>query len=304
MKRIFSDFMRALNNNSFVFTSEIEPKKTVNVEGIVNIAKKLKNYVIACNITDNPRAHAYMNSIIASYIIQKEAGMETICHMTVRDRNRLALISDILGAYVLGIRNILAITGDHTTMGDNPSALPVYDLDSTQFIKMVRRMIDEGVDLAGNKINGEIKMHIGAVGNPNANPLEPEIYKVRRKIMAGAEFIQTQIVFDLDKAKRFIEEINAPPPYVLIGIFPCNSYKMADFIDKKIPGISVPAEYKEELRRAEGFKDKINEVNIEYFSEMIKELRKTTRASGVHIMTIKYEDIVCKIIENVKSIMN
>lgn len=300
MKRVFSNFMKALCDNSFVFTSEIEPKKTVDPEGIVNSAKKLKNYVIACNVTDNPRAHAYMNSIVASYIIQRDVGLETICHMTVRDKNRLALISDVLGACALGIKNILAITGDHTTMGDNPNAMPVYDIDSTQFIYMVRRMVDEGVDLAGNKINGEVKVHIGAVGNPNADPLEPEIIKVRRKIAAGVEFIQTQIVFDIEKAKQFIEELKAPPPFVLIGIFPCNSYKMAEFIDKKIPGISVPDEYKEALKKANEDKEKIDESNIEYFSKMIKELKRTTRASGVHIMTIKYEDIVGKIVESVK----
>lgn len=300
MKKIFSEFMRALCNNSFVFTSEIEPKKTVNPEGIINLAKKFKNRVIACNVTDNPRAHAYMNSIIASYIIQRDVGLETICHMTVRDRNRLALISDLLGACALGIKNILAITGDHTTMGDNPNAMPVYDIDSTQFVYMVRKMVDEGVDLVGNKINGEVKIHIGAVGNPNADPLEPEIIKVKRKIMAGVEFIQTQIVFDVEKAKRFIEELKAPPPFILIGIFPCNSYKMAEFIDRKIPGISVPDEYKEALRRANENKEKIDESNIEYFSEIIKELRKTTRASGVHIMTIKYEDIIGKIVDSVR----
>ncbi|MEM0286203.1 MAG: methylenetetrahydrofolate reductase [Candidatus Methanomethyliaceae archaeon] len=302
MKRIFSEFMKALYNNSFVFTTEIEPKKTVNPEGIINLARKFKNHVIACNITDNPRAHAYMNSIAASYIIQREVGLETICHMTVRDRNRLALISDVLGACALGIKNILTITGDHTTMGDNPNAMPVYDIDSTQFIYMLRKMVDEGIDLAGNKIDGEVRVHIGAVGNPNANPFEPEILKIKRKINAGVEFIQTQIVFDVERAKRFIEELKAPPPFILIGIFPCNSYRMAEFIDKKVPGISVPNEYKEVLKKANENKEKIDESNIEYFSEMIKELKKTTRASGIHIMTIKYEDIVGKIIDSVKGI--
>ncbi|MEM3581051.1 MAG: methylenetetrahydrofolate reductase [Candidatus Bathyarchaeia archaeon] len=302
MRRAYSDFMKALNDGKFVFTGEIEPKKTTKLEGIIEAAKVLKNHVVACNVTDNPRARAYLSSLVASYVIQRDVGLETICHMTVRDRNRLALISDLLGASVLGIKNVLVISGDHTTGGDNPGAMPVYDLDSTQFVQMVRGMVDKGIDLNGNPIDGMVKLHVGVVGNPNADPLEVELCKVERKIDAGAEFIQTQIVFDIEKAKRFIKELNSSVP-VLIGIFPCKSYRIAEFIANKIPGISVPKEYIEGLKSAgvsgNGSEieiiNKIDIVNVEYFSTLIKELRRTTKTAGIHIMTMGYESIVGKI---------
>ncbi|RZN55805.1 MAG: methylenetetrahydrofolate reductase [Candidatus Methanomethylicota archaeon] len=296
--KIFSNFMKELYNGNFVFTSEIEPKKSIKIDYLINKANFLKKYVIACNVTDNPRANAYLNSIIASYIIQSHTGLETICHMTVRDRNRIALISDILGASVLGIKNILVITGDHTTMGDNPNAMPVYDIDSTQFIKMLRKMIDEGKDINENPIDGKIEMHIGAVGNPNANPIEVELYKVERKIKAGAEFIQTQIVFDIEKIKNFIDYLKPSPPFILIGIFPCKSYRIAENIEKKLPGVKIPEEYKDKLKKAEGNSEKIDEINIEYFSNLIKEIKRNTKASGIHIMTIEYERIIGKIIDS------
>ncbi|MCQ5374582.1 MAG: methylenetetrahydrofolate reductase [Candidatus Methanomethylicia archaeon] len=300
MKRVYSGFMKALSEGKFVFTGEIEPKKTTKLDGIIWAANVLKSHVVACNVTDNPRARAYLSSLVASYVIQKEAGLETICHMTVRDRNRLALISDLLGASALGIRNVLVISGDHTTGGDNPGAMPVYDLDSTQFVQMVRGMVDNGIDLNGNPIDGEVRLHVGVVGNPNADPLEVEICKVERKINAGAEFIQTQIVFDVEKAKRFLKGLNSSIP-VLVGIFPCKSHRIAEFIANKIPGISVPKDYIEGLRRAEypgnvsESRNKIDMVNVEYFSNFIKELKKTTKAAGIHIMTMGYESIVGKI---------
>ncbi|MEM4644213.1 MAG: methylenetetrahydrofolate reductase [Candidatus Methanomethylicaceae archaeon] len=300
MRRAYSDFMKALNDGKFVFTGEIEPKKTTKLEGIIEAAKVLKNHVVACNVTDNPRARAYLSSLVASYVIQRDVGLETICHMTVRDRNRLALISDLLGASVLGIKNVLVISGDHTTGGDNPGAMPVYDLDSTQFVQMVRGMVDKGIDLNGNPIDGMVKLHVGVVGNPNADPLEVELCKVERKIDAGAEFIQTQIVFDVEKAKRFVKELNSSVP-VLIGIFPCKSHRIAEFIANKIPGISVPKEYIEGLKSAGAsgngseIINKIDMVNVEYFSTLIKELRRTTKTAGIHIMTMGYESIVGKI---------
>ena len=300
MKESYSNFIKALNEGRFVFTGEIEPKKTTRLEGIIGAAKILKSHVVACNVTDNPRARAYLSSLVASYVIQRDVGLETICHMTVRDRNRLALISDLLGASALGIRNVLVISGDHTTVGDNPGAMPVYDLDSTQFVQMVRGMVDSGVDLNGNPIEGEVKLHVGVVGNPNADPLEVELCKVERKISAGAEFIQTQIVFNVEKAKSFVKELNSSVP-VLIGIFPCKSHRVAEFIANKIPGISVPKEYIEGLKGAEisGNKseiiNKIDAINVEYFSDFIKELRRTTKTAGIHIMTMGYESIVSKI---------
>ena len=306
MRKAYSGFMRALSEGKFVFTGEVEPKKTTKLETIIWAANVLKSHVVACNVTDNPRARAYLSSLVASYVIQKEVGLETICHMTVRDRNRLALMSDLLGASALGIRNVLVISGDHTTSGDNPGAMPVYDLDSTQFVQMVRGMVDNGIDLNGNPIDGEVRLHVGVVGNPNADPLEVEICKVERKINAGAEFIQTQIVFDVEMAKRFLKDLNSSIP-VLIGIFPCKSYRVAEFIANKIPGISVPKEYVDGLRGVECLsnasesKNKIDAVNVDYFSNFIKELKKTTKVAGIHIMTMGYESIVGKIADGLRN---
>ena len=300
MKEAYSTFMRALSGGKFVFTSEIEPKKTTKFDELVRAANILKNHVVACNVTDNPRAKAHLSSLVASYVIQRETGLETICQINVRDRNRLALISDLLGASALGIRNVLVISGDHIAGGDNPGAMPVYDLDSTQFVQMVRGMVDNGTDLNGNPIDGDVRLHVGVVGNPNADPLEVEVCKVERKIRAGAEFIQTQVVFDVEKAKRFLKDLNLSVP-VLIGIFPCKSHRIAEFIVSKIPCISVPKEYIDRLRSAEcqgnatESRKRIDEVNVDYFSNLIKELRETTRTSGIHIMTIGYESIVGKI---------
>lgn len=305
MRKSYSNFMRAIREGKFVFTGEIEPKKTVRLEEIVRVAGILKNHVVACNVTDNPRARAYLSSVVASYVIQRDARLETICHMTVRDRNRLALISDLLGASALGIRNVLVISGDHTTRGDNPGTMPVYDVDATQFVQMVRRMVDDGLDLNGNPIEGQVELHVGVVGNPNAEPLEVELCKVERKIRAGAEFIQTQIVFDIDRAKRFVKELEKLSIPILIGIFPCKSVRIAEFIISKIPGILIPKEYIESLRRVEACgeaskrKENIDEVNVEYFSGLIRELKRSTKSAGMHIMTMGYEEIVGRITDRV-----
>ena len=206
-REAYSELMKTIVAGRFVFTGEIEPKKTAHFDDVIRVAKALKGYTVACNVTDNPRAQAYLSSLSVAHIVQKETGMETICQMTVRDRNRLALFSELLGAAALGIRNVLTMSGDHTSLSDNPGAMPVYDIDTAQFVYMVRRMVDEGVDLEGNKIDGKVKLHVGIVGNPNADPLEVELLKIERKVKIGADFMQTQVVFDVEKAKGFLKEM-------------------------------------------------------------------------------------------------
>lgn len=290
-----SNFMRDLTEKSFVFTGEVEPKKTTSLERVIEAAKVLKGYVSAINVTDNPAGLAHMNSLVPSYIIQERVGIEAIYQVTCRDRNRLAIFSDLLAAYALGIRNILALTGDHTSFGDMPEAKPVFDLDSQQLVYMIRKMVDEGTDLNGNPIENPPKFHVGVAASPAATPLEPELLKLERKVKLGAEFVQTQAVFDIQIAKNFLKEsshLNIP---ILIGIAPLKSIKMAKWMKKNLPGIIIPEEYMEKLEKSES-KEEIFEVNVEYFSGMIKELRKTTHARGVHIMAIGYEHIVPEII--------
>ena len=172
-----SDLMASLKSGKFTFTGELEPGKTTDLAAYVDVAKKIKGYVVACNVTDNPQSFAYISSLVASYIVQKESGLEVIYQITCRDRNRIAIFSDLLGAGALGIKNVLALTGDHTTLGDTPQAKPVFDLDSVQLVHMIRRIVDEGVDMNGKPIESPPKFFIGAGANPNADPIEPELIK-------------------------------------------------------------------------------------------------------------------------------
>ncbi len=296
--------MEAIMKGRFVFTGEVEPLKTASADSIVKTAKMLKDWTVACNVTDNPRAMAYMSSLAASHLIQDKAGVEAICQMTVRDRNRLSLQSDLLGAAALGIRNILTMSGDHTTFGDNPGAMPVYDIDTAHFVKAVRLMVDEGKDLAGNRISGEVELHVGITGNPNAEPIEMEIMKIEKKVILGAEFMQTQATFDIERSKAFLREMARLKLPVILGIFPCKSYATAEYLRKHVPGITVPDEFMEKMKKTEAAADNnlqremVDSVNTEFFSAMIKELRKTERIAGMHVMTLGYERIVKILAQN------
>jgi len=293
----YSNLVKEIRLGKFVLTGELEPEKTTGLEEILASARAMKPYVVAANVTDNPLSMAFMNSLVPSYIVQKEVGLETVYQVTVRDRNRNALISDILAAAHLGIRNVLALSGDHTVLGDNKGAMPVYDLDSTQFVYLLSKMIDEGVDLAGNEIHGKVEMNVGIAANPNADPLEPEVLKIGRKVGLGVDFIQTQTMFDIDLVKEFLREIERFNCPTLVGIFPLKSFGIADFFDKYIPGVHVPKELLEGMRRCKDEPDKekrkalYDQVNIDFFEPFIKEIRKTTKAAGIHVMAVFYERI-------------
>lgn len=299
-REAYSELMKQINEGKFVFTGELEPVKTTSLEEVIEGAKILKGHVVAINITDNPTAFAYMNALVPSYIIQKEVGVEAVYQMTTRDRNRIALLSDILAAGALGIKNILALTGDHTQVGDNPQAKPVFDLDSATFVYMLRKIVDEGVDLNNNEIENPPKFNIGIAANPNADPLEPEILKIERKVKLGVDFIQTQCVYSIEQAKSFMEAVSYLNTPVLLGIAPFKSISMMKWMVQFVPGIKVPLEIQERLRKAKktGGKEAVFEENIEIFGEMIREIRKTTNAAGIHMMAVGFEWIVPKIIEH------
>lgn len=299
-KPAYSELMKKINEGKFVVTGEVEPVKTTDLTEVLEAAKRLKDCCVAVNVTDNPTAFAYMNALVPSYMIQKEVGLEAVYQMVTRDRNRLALLSDLLAAGALGIKNILALTGDSVVVGDNPQAKPVHDLDSTQFIYMIRKIVDEGVDLAGKKIHNPPKFHVGAAANPNADPLEPEVYKLIRKQNAGVDFIQTQSTYDIEVIKRFMKEVESIGVKVpiLIGVTPFKSIKMMEWLVKFVPGITVPSEIQERLYKAKEIsKKKFEEENIEIFSELCKEIRKTTHAAGIHMMAIGFEWVVPPILE-------
>ena len=293
-----SELMKQISAGKFVFTGELEPVKTTSLHEVLEGAKVLKGHVVAANVTDNPTAFGYMNALVPCYMIQREVGLEAVYQMTARDRNRLALLSDVLAAGALGIRNILVLTGDYTTVGDTPGSKPVFDLDSATFTYMMRKVIDEGVDLKGNKIEDPPKFNIGIAAAPNADPLEAELLKIERKVKLGVDFIQTQCVYSVEQAKRFADAAAYLKTPILFGVAPFKSTSMMKWMIKFVPGIKVPEDVKQRLRKAkEKSKDAFREENIEIFGELLREIRKTTNAAGIHMMAIGYEWIVPKIIE-------
>ncbi|HEC56997.1 MAG TPA: methylenetetrahydrofolate reductase [Candidatus Syntrophoarchaeum butanivorans] len=306
MTEAYSDLMRNIKEGKFVFTGELEPEKTTDLTELVESAKKLLGHCVACNVTDNPQSMAYMSSLVASYVVQRDAGMECVYQLRCSDRNSIALTSDLLGAGALGIKNVLALTGDHTTLGDYPGAKPVFDLDSGQLVYLIRKMVDEGVDLYGRPIHNPPKFHVGVAGNPNADPLESEILKLKRKIDAGAEFIQTQVIFDIEVAKTFLKEMERFKVPVLIGIFPLKNYGTADYFDKYIPGVHVPKDLLAEMKKASEISDKekrnerYDEINLEYYGDFVHEIAHTTSAAGIHVMAVAYERITPALIERAK----
>lgn len=278
---MYSELMRSLKEEKFTISGEIDPPKGADKSMIIEQASYLKGHVIAANVTDNPLGIVIMNTLAPCYIMQNEVGIEAVYQVTCRDRNRIALQSDILGAAALGLRNVLALTGDHPRKGDHPQAKAVFDLDSVQLTKLLRRMIDEGVDMAGNKLKGRPRMHVGVGISPGLRPFEPELIKFEKKIDAGAEFAQTQVVYDsqvLGELKDATKHLGLP---ILVGIAPLKSLGMAKFMAKNVPGVVVP---KEIMRRLEKAKD-LKEAAIDITAELLREI-KELGFPGAHIMPV------------------
>lgn len=302
----FTDLMKELRSKRFTFTGELEPEKVTDLTGVIDEAKALKGYVTACNVTDNPQSFAYMSSLVCSHLVQEKAGMEAVYQLTCRDRNRMGLFSDLLGAAALGVKNVLALTGDHTSLGDMPGSKPVFDLDSSQLVYMMKKMVNKGVDLNGKKITPPPKYYIGVAANPNSDPLEPEILKLEKKENVGADFVQTQVVFDIETVEKFLDAANNVTIPILIGVFPLKSFGVADFFDKFVPGVSVPKglleefrEVKTEVKDKEEQRKRYDEINEGYFTRFIKEIKKTS-AAGCHVMAVNYVDMIKTLIKNVR----
>ncbi|MFW9785315.1 MAG: methylenetetrahydrofolate reductase [Candidatus Heimdallarchaeota archaeon] len=304
----YSNLCKAIEEGHFVFTGELEPKKILSLNEIFHSAEEMKKTgkIIAANVTDGPQGDAYMSSLVPSYLIQEKVGLEAVWQVTVRDRNRVALFGDVIAGAVLGLKNILTLTGDHTSLGDHKKGRIVYDIDSTQFCEMLSIMIDEGTDYEGNELEGgKIEMNYGCVANPNSNPREPEILKVGRKVEQGVDFIQTQTAFDIDEAKDFLKELEQFNVPVLLGVFPLKSYGIAWYFDNYIPGVSVPKDLLKSLKKAEkenkGNKPAkyaaLDKINIEFFEPFIKEIKKTTKAAGVHTMAVEYERLFAPLLK-------
>ncbi|MFA4858758.1 MAG: methylenetetrahydrofolate reductase [Candidatus Margulisiibacteriota bacterium] len=284
-------FKEALHSGKFVITAEVCPPKGTNVEPLLREAEILLGKVDAINVTDNQRAMMRLSGLAFSRLLL-ERGHDPIFQLACRDRNLLALQSDILGAAALGIKNILALSGDYPSKGDHKSARPVYDLDSVQLIQTIKKL-ESGQNWAGEKLDGAPKFCVGAVVNPGAVPIEPQIIKLKKKIEAGAEFIQTQVVYDVEIFKKFLHELPRSKVKILAGIFPLKSYKMAQFMNEKVPGVTVPESI---LKRMESAADPIEE-GLRISKEIIDEVKPL--CAGIHIMALNDIALAAKLVEMV-----
>lgn len=288
----YSKLMDSLESGKFTITGEIDPPKGANREVIVEQAEALKGHVVAANVTDNPLGIVIMDTLVPCHILQNDVGVEAVYQVTCRDRNRIAIQSDILGAAALNIHNVLALTGDHPKSGDHPQAKPVFDLDSVQLTALIRKMVDEKTDMAGNELNGAPEMHVGVGVNPGLNPLELEILKLEKKIKAGAEFVQTQVVYDEGVLERFLDATSHLDIKVLVGLAPLKSVGMAKFMHAHVPGVVVPEEIMKRLKGAKDIKDE--SVNIT--AELIKKIKEMGFA-GAHIMPVGMDKMVPEMIK-------
>lgn len=285
-------FKEALESGKFAITAEVGPLKGTYIAEIKEVAELLKGKVDGVNVTDQQSAVMRLGSLATCHLLVQE-GLDPIFQMTCRDRNRLALQSDLLSAHVLGIRNVLAITGDYPTLGDHPDAKAVYDLDSVQLVWTVSRM-NEGYDLAGNELEGRTDFFVGAVVTPITDSeaaFELQLMKMEKKIEAGAKFFQTQAVYDVEAFARFMKRAEGFGVPVLAGIIPLKSVGMARYMNKNVAGVFVPEHLIDELSKAE---DK-GRKGLEIAARLIRDLRDLCQ--GVHIMAIGWERKVPEILE-------
>lgn len=271
-------FREKIKSGKFIITSEIGPPKGVDVGHILEGANFIKGRVDAINVTDLQSSVMRAGSLVMCHLL-KGIGIEPILQMTCRDRNRLALQSDLLSASILGIENVVLLTGDYPSLGDHPEAKPVFDLGSVQLLG-VAKTLQLGKDMNGNPLAGAPKFFVGAVVNPGADPLEPEIIKMENKVAAGAEFFQTQAVYDMGLFKKFIDASRHIKVPVFAGIVLLKSAGMARYMNKNVAGVFVPESLTSEMEKA---KDKIAK-SVEIAARLIKELKPL--CNGIHIMPI------------------
>ncbi|MDZ7664473.1 MAG: methylenetetrahydrofolate reductase [Desulfotignum sp.] len=292
------NFEKILRAGHFAFTGELGPPRGANIDIIKEKAAPLKGMVDAVNITDNQRAMVRMSCWATAIVVMNE-GIEPIYQMVCRDRNRLAMQADVLGAYALGLKNILCISGDHQLFGDHPNAKGVFDIDSMQLIAMVKKMRDEGRFLGGADIDVPPKMFIGAAANPFAEPFEWRVHRLAKKVAAGADFIQTQCVYNMKKMREWIKQANdmglSEKVYILAGVTPLKNIGMAKYMKAKVPGMEVPDEL---IKRLQGVNRKqVADEGIKIACEQIEEFKEMKGVAGVHLMAIEWEHKVPEIAE-------
>jgi len=288
-----SIFEEKLGSNDFIVTTEVGPPKSVDVSEMVHHIELLKDKVDAINITDHQSSVMRFPSI-GGCLVVKELGGEPILQMTCRDRNRLALEAELLLAYSRGITNVLCLTGDSVDVGDHKEAKPVFDLDSVQLLKMIRTL-ESGTDMGGNELKAAPHFCIGATVHPEADFIEPQLIKFDKKVAAGAQFMQTQGIFDLASLRRFMQYASQFKIKILAGIIVLSSAGMARYMNNNVPGIIVSQAIIDELAAVE--KGKGLQKGIEIAARMIKTIREENLCHGVHIMAVGNEKIVPDILE-------
>ena len=286
-------FKNVLESGKFTLTAEIFPPKGVDASDAVKKAVQLKGIVDAVNVTDNQRAVMRMNPIVLCHKLNHE-GIDSILQMSCRDRNSMGLSSDLLAAYALGIKNVLSITGDYPIREGKVLAKPVFELDSVQLLDLIRKM-ENGIDFNGSPIKNSPDFCLGSTVNPNSEQLELQIIKLKKKLDAGAEFIQTQVIYDIDGFKKFREKTRGLKMKLLLGIFPLKSFEMAKFMEEKVPGVKVGDKVLVRMRDKD--KNEGRKEGLAIAVETIKELRPY--CDGVHFMTMNDVEVVKEIIARV-----
>jgi methylenetetrahydrofolate reductase (NADPH) len=289
---------RVLAAGHLAVTSECGPPRGAVAEKVKEKGELLRGVVDAVNVTDNQTAMVRMSSFAASVFL-KQMGLNPVLQMVTRDRNRLAMQADILGAYAHGINTMLCLSGDHPYFGDHPMAASVHDIDSLQFIRMVKTMRDEGKFQGGADIENPPKMFIGAAANPFADPFELRVARLAKKVAAGVDFIQTQCIYNLEKFEKWMAGVRARglhrKCYILAGITPMKSVGMARYMKNKVPGMDVPDEV---VNRMAGVtKEKQAEEGIKICVESIQRLKEVEGLAGFHLMAIEWEKKVPEIVE-------
>jgi methylenetetrahydrofolate reductase (NADPH) len=290
-----SNLEKVLESGKFAVTAEIGPPRSADGDVVREWAKKLKGYSDAFNITDCQTAIVRLSSLAGSVILLSE-GVEPVMQMTCRDRNRIAMQSDILGASALGVKNILCLSGDHQSFGNNKQSKNVYDIDSVQQIAMFRMMRDEKKDLSGDALAKEPRLFIGAAANPFADPFEFRVTRLGKKAQAGADFVQTQLIYDMERFERFMSIVRETgldsKVHILAGVTPLKSAKVAKFMTK-IPGLRIPQEI---ITRMEKSSEPKKE-GVKLCVETIEQLKKTKGVHGIHIMAIAWEEKIPEIVQ-------
>ena len=291
-----SNLEKVLESGQFAVTAEAGPSKGTSASVIQRKGELLKTCCDALNVTDNQTAIVRMSSL-SGCVLLRQMGIDPVMQMVVRDRNRIAIQSDILGAVALGIRNILCLSGDHQRFGNHPTAKGVYDIDSIQLIQTLKTMRDEKKFLCGEKISGEVPLLIGAAANPFADPFEFRVVRLAKKVKAGANFIQTQGVFDVGKFAKWMGMVRDRgldrEVHILAGVIPTKSVGMARYMRDNVSGISVPDEIVIRLENARDVKEEGQNICL----EIIEELKDIGGVHGIHIMAVAWEDVVPSIVQ-------